>query len=78
MVDEILREMEENNVDPDLITVNHVLKVYAAESKIQAMEMFMRRWGTEDGIKLERGTMIAMAKAYVKAGLTKKSGRGVW
>ncbi|KAL9307528.1 putative pentatricopeptide repeat-containing protein [Arabidopsis thaliana] len=45
MVDEILREMEENNVDPDLITVNHVLKVYAAESKIQAMEMFMRRWG---------------------------------
>lgn len=78
MVEEILREMEENNVDPDSITVNYVLKVYVAESKVEAMEMFMRHWGREDGIKLERGTMVAMAKAYAKAGSTKKSGRDVW
>ncbi|KAG7593139.1 Pentatricopeptide repeat [Arabidopsis thaliana x Arabidopsis arenosa] len=73
MVEEILREMEENNVDPDSLTVNNVLKVYAAESKVEEMEMFMRHWGREDGIKVERGTMVAMAKAYVKAGSTKKA-----
>ncbi|CAH8253736.1 unnamed protein product [Arabidopsis lyrata] len=47
MVEEILREMEENNVDPDSITVNYVLKVYAAASKVEAMEMFMRHWAVE-------------------------------
>ncbi|CAE5958685.1 unnamed protein product [Arabidopsis arenosa] len=73
MVKEILHEMEENNVDPDSITVNYVLKVYAAESKVEAMEMFMRHWGREDGIKLERGTMVAMAKTYAKTGSTKKA-----
>lgn len=73
MVEEILREMEENNVDPNSLTVNIVLKVYAAESKVEAMEMFMRHWGREDGIKLERGTMVAMAKAYAKAGATEKA-----
>ncbi|CAL9216501.1 unnamed protein product, partial [Arabidopsis halleri] len=47
MVEEILREMEENNVDPDSLTVNNVLKVYAAESNVEAMEMFMRHWAVE-------------------------------
>ncbi|KAG7598495.1 Pentatricopeptide repeat [Arabidopsis suecica] len=47
MVEEILREMEENNVDPDSITVNYVLKIYAAESKVEEMEMFMSHWAVE-------------------------------
>ncbi|KAL1218708.1 putative pentatricopeptide repeat-containing protein [Cardamine amara subsp. amara] len=73
MVEEILREMKENNVDPDSLTVNTVLKIYAAESKVEAMEMFMRLWGREDVIKIERGTMVAMGKAYVQAGSTKNA-----
>ncbi|ESQ34058.1 hypothetical protein EUTSA_v10009907mg, partial [Eutrema salsugineum] len=73
MAKKILREMEENNVDPDSLMVNKVLRVYAAESEVEAMEKFARLWGGEDGIKLERGTMVAMAKAYAKAGLKKKA-----
>ncbi|XP_019091060.1 PREDICTED: putative pentatricopeptide repeat-containing protein At1g28020 [Camelina sativa] len=73
MVEEILREMEENNVDPDSLTVNKVLKIYAAESKVEEMEMFMRQWGRGDGIKLDSGTVAAMAKAYAKAGSIKKA-----
>ncbi|XP_019095616.1 PREDICTED: putative pentatricopeptide repeat-containing protein At1g28020 [Camelina sativa] len=74
MVKEILRVMEENNVDPDSLTVNKVLKIYAAESiKVEEMEMFMRRWGRGDGIKLDSGTVVAMAKAYAKVDSTMKA-----
>ncbi|CAH2034120.1 unnamed protein product [Thlaspi arvense] len=72
-VEEILREMGENNVVPDCLTVNKILKVYAAESKAEAMEKFMRLWCGEDGIKLDKGTKVAMAKAYADAGLMKKA-----
>ncbi|KFK44735.1 hypothetical protein AALP_AA1G296100 [Arabis alpina] len=68
MVKEILREMEQNKVEPDILTVNKVLKVFAAESKVEAMETFMSTWSGENGIKLERGTLVAMAKAYDKSG----------
>ncbi|CAA7015679.1 unnamed protein product [Microthlaspi erraticum] len=73
MVEKVLCEMEENNVNLDSVTVNKVLRVYADEPKVEAMEKFMRLWGKEDGIKLERGTMVAMAKAYTKAGLKTKA-----
>ncbi|XP_033135955.1 putative pentatricopeptide repeat-containing protein At1g28020 [Brassica rapa] len=68
-----LREMEENNVAPDSLMVNEVLKIYAAESKVESMARFMRMWSGEEGIKLERETMAAMANAYAKAGSTKKA-----
>ncbi|KAF2597489.1 hypothetical protein F2Q68_00012581 [Brassica cretica] len=37
------------------------------------METFMKMWSGEEGIKLERETMVAVAKAYAKAGSTKKA-----
>ncbi|WZZ16462.1 hypothetical protein YC2023_109551 [Brassica napus] len=68
MVEEFLREMEENNVAPDSLMVNKVLRIYAADSNVEAMETFMKKWSGEEGIKLERETMAAVAKAYSKAG----------
>ncbi|KAH0911352.1 hypothetical protein HID58_034673 [Brassica napus] len=68
MVGEFLREMEENNVSPDSLIVNKVLRIYAADSNVEAMEKFMKKWSGEEGIKLERETMAAVAKAYAKAG----------
>ncbi|KAJ4916728.1 Tetratricopeptide repeat (TPR)-like superfamily protein [Raphanus sativus] len=68
MVGEFLREMEENNVAPDSLMVNKVLRIYAAESNVEAMETFMKKWSGEEGIKLGRETMAAVAKAYSKAG----------
>ncbi|KAG2269532.1 hypothetical protein Bca52824_064087 [Brassica carinata] len=73
MVEELLREMEENNVAPDSLMVNKVLRIYAAESNVEAMETFMKMWSGEEGIKLKKETMVAVAKAYAKAGSTKKA-----
>ncbi|KAJ0265587.1 Pentatricopeptide repeat-containing protein [Hirschfeldia incana] len=73
MVEKFLREMEENNVAPDSLMVNKVLRIYAAESKVEAMETFMKKWSGEEGIKLERETMATVAKAYSKAGSLDKA-----
>ncbi|KAL0695546.1 hypothetical protein Bca4012_062726 [Brassica carinata] len=73
MVVEFLREMEENNVAPDGLMVNKFLRIYAAESKVEAMETFMKKWSGEEGIKLGRETMAAVAKAYSKAGSIDKA-----
>ncbi|KAL1209570.1 putative pentatricopeptide repeat-containing protein [Cardamine amara subsp. amara] len=67
MVNKLLYEMEENKVKPDNVTANIFLKAYAAVSDVNAMEMFMRTMRVdEEGIKLKRDTMVAMAKAYVE------------
>ncbi|KAF8097792.1 hypothetical protein N665_0281s0054, partial [Sinapis alba] len=63
-------EMEENNVKPDDLTANHALLVYAAVSDIKAMEKFL---SSNQRLKLEWGTCIDMAKAYLKSGSTEKS-----
>ncbi|CAA7054095.1 unnamed protein product [Microthlaspi erraticum] len=68
MVEKLMKEMEDNKVKPDHLTVNNVLKACADASDLNALEMLMKTWvheEEEDGIKLERGTIIAMAKAYV-------------
>ncbi|KAJ0251598.1 Pentatricopeptide repeat-containing protein [Hirschfeldia incana] len=69
-VNNLLSEMEENNVEPDDLTANHALLAYAAVSDIKAMEKFLR---SNQRIKLEWGTCIDMAKAYLKSGSTEKS-----
>ena len=73
MVEQFLREMEENNVAPDSLMVNKVLRIYAADSNVEAMETFRKKWSGEEGIKLERETMAAVAKAYSKAGSIEKA-----
>ncbi|KAJ4913430.1 Tetratricopeptide repeat (TPR)-like superfamily protein [Raphanus sativus] len=69
-VNNLLTEMEDNNVEPDDLTANHALLVYAAVSDIKAMEKFL---SSNQRIKLEWGTCIDMAKAYLKSGSTEKS-----
>ncbi|KAH0941165.1 hypothetical protein HID58_000802 [Brassica napus] len=69
-VNSLLSEMEDNNVKPDDLTANHALSVYAAVSNIKAMEKFL---SSNQRIKLEWGTCIDMAKAYLKSGATEKS-----
>ncbi|KAJ4916734.1 Tetratricopeptide repeat (TPR)-like superfamily protein [Raphanus sativus] len=73
MVEEFLREMEENNVAPDSLMVNKVLGIYAAEPNVEATETFMKKWSGEEGIKLETETMAAVAKTYAKAGSIEKA-----
>lgn len=70
MVNELLIEMEENNVQPDNLTANYALLLYSAVSDIKAMEKFLIR---KPGIRLEWGTCIDMAKAYLKTGSTEKA-----
>ncbi|CAH2054067.1 unnamed protein product [Thlaspi arvense] len=63
-VDEFLREMSENNVRFDSLTVNNALRVYAAVSDIATMEEFLGDW--EAIVKLEWLTTLEMAKAYLR------------
>ncbi|ESQ54372.1 hypothetical protein EUTSA_v10027393mg [Eutrema salsugineum] len=69
-VNQLLNEMEENNVEPNDLTANYALLVYAAVSDIKAMEKFL---SSNEGIKLEWRTCIDMAKAYLKSGSTEKA-----
>ncbi|CDY71968.1 BnaCnng75350D, partial [Brassica napus] len=43
-VDEIMREMKENNVQFDTLTVNIALRVYASVSDLLAMEKLLAHW----------------------------------
>lgn len=69
-VKQLLSEMEENNVEPDDLTSNYALLVYAAVTDIKAMEKFL---SSNPRIKLEWETCLDMAKAYLKTGSTEKS-----
>ncbi|KAG7653111.1 hypothetical protein ISN44_As01g004170 [Arabidopsis suecica] len=50
-----------DSVKPDTVTENTVLKV-----DVKAIKMFMRTWVDEEGIKLQRDTIVEMAKVYVR------------
>lgn len=66
-VEELLREMKDNDVEADSITVNNVLKLYSAVCDVTAMEKFLNKWEGIHGIKLEWLTTLDMAKAYLRA-----------
>ncbi|WZZ17269.1 hypothetical protein YC2023_110358 [Brassica napus] len=66
-VDEILREMKENNVKLDSLTVNNVLRVYAAESDVRSMKKLLA--GCETIATLQVFTALDMAKAYLRRSL---------
>ncbi|CAH8323324.1 unnamed protein product [Eruca vesicaria subsp. sativa] len=65
-VDEILQEMKDNNVKLDSLTVNNVLRVYAAESDVASMEKLLEDW--EEVAVLQLRTYLDMAKAYLRVG----------
>lgn len=48
-VDELLREMQGKVMAPDTVTVNHVLKLYAAVTEVTAMEKFLTAWKANFG-----------------------------
>ncbi|KAF8098864.1 hypothetical protein N665_0257s0074 [Sinapis alba] len=74
-VDEVLREMKDNNVKLDSLTVNNVLRVYAAESDVASMEKFLE--GSEEvASTLQLRTALDMAKAYLRVG-SKREARGM-
>ncbi|KAH0867751.1 LOW QUALITY PROTEIN: hypothetical protein HID58_074773 [Brassica napus] len=62
-VDEILREMKENNVKLDSLTVN-VFRVYAAESDVRSMEKLLP--GCEAITMLQVRTALDMPKDYLR------------
>ncbi|CAF1959845.1 unnamed protein product, partial [Brassica napus] len=64
-VDEILREMKENNVKLDSLTVN-VFRVYAAESDVRSMEKLLP--GCEAITMLQVRTALDMPKDYLRVG----------
>ncbi|ESQ34060.1 hypothetical protein EUTSA_v10009763mg [Eutrema salsugineum] len=75
MVEEIMRQMEENGVEHDkILTANNVLKAYASVPDVEAMEKFLM--GLEDEnprFQLAWQTGISMAKAYLKGGSRRKA-----
>ncbi|VVB07872.1 unnamed protein product [Arabis nemorensis] len=71
-IESLLKEMKENNIEPDSVTMNNVLRVYACVSAIESMEKYKSEWDDDD-YKLEVKTMDAMAAAYEREGLTLKA-----
>ncbi|CAA7054146.1 unnamed protein product [Microthlaspi erraticum] len=69
--DEILREMKENNVRFDSLTVNNALRAYAAASDVAVMDKFLDDWGATATLQLQ--TTLDMAKAYLRSGSKGKS-----
>ncbi|KAL9308629.1 putative tetratricopeptide-like helical domain superfamily [Arabidopsis thaliana] len=69
MVEKLLYKLKKNNMEVGSLKVNNVSRVYA---NINAMEKF-KTWVTKEGIELERDTIVAMAKAYHKAGSIEKA-----
>ncbi|XP_019099593.1 PREDICTED: putative pentatricopeptide repeat-containing protein At1g28020 [Camelina sativa] len=79
-VNKLLSDMKQNNIEPDNVTMNNVLRVNADVSAIDSMEKYKKEWtAADDGddnnkiTKLEVRTMDAMAKAYERAGLILKA-----
>ncbi|XP_056854578.1 putative pentatricopeptide repeat-containing protein At1g28020, partial [Raphanus sativus] len=67
-IDEILREMKDNDVKLDSHTVSNVLRAYAAESDVASMEKFLVGWEEEETETLQLHTVLDMAKAYLRVG----------
>ncbi|XP_010478152.1 PREDICTED: putative pentatricopeptide repeat-containing protein At1g28020 [Camelina sativa] len=65
MVHEILSQMKENNVEPDKITLNNKLRLYAAESKIKEMLKLLAKCDTNT---FDWRTCSDIAKAYLRQG----------
>ncbi|XP_019096359.1 PREDICTED: putative pentatricopeptide repeat-containing protein At1g28020 [Camelina sativa] len=78
-VNKLLSDMKQNNIEPDNVTMNNVLRVNADVSAIDSMEKYKKEWAAADGddnnniTKLEVRTIDAMAKAYERAGLVLKA-----
>ncbi|XP_023641263.1 putative pentatricopeptide repeat-containing protein At1g28020 [Capsella rubella] len=75
-VNKLVSDMKQNNIEPDSVTMNNVLRVNADISAIDSMEKYQREWANDDDnkiTKLEVRTMDAMAKAYEKSGLILKA-----
>lgn len=58
--------MKENNDNLDSLTVNNVLRAYAAESDVASMEKLLEDW--EEVATLQLQTVLDMAKAYLRVG----------
>ncbi|CAA0271478.1 unnamed protein product [Arabidopsis thaliana] len=69
MVEKLLYKLKKNNMEVGSLKVNNVSRVYA---NINAMEKF-KTWVSKEGIELERDTIVAMAKAYHRAGSIEKA-----
>ncbi|KFK38507.1 hypothetical protein AALP_AA3G121900 [Arabis alpina] len=73
-VENLLKEMKENNIEPDSVTINNLLRVYACVSAIESMEKYKSERDDEvKNLKLEVKTMNAIAEAYEKEGLMLKA-----
>ncbi|CAH8381665.1 unnamed protein product [Eruca vesicaria subsp. sativa] len=75
MVDETLRQMEENGVVHDKsLTDNNVLKAYASVPDVKAMDKYLKRIEDETpSSELAWQTGISMAKAYLECGSSKEA-----
>ncbi|XP_019097341.1 PREDICTED: putative pentatricopeptide repeat-containing protein At1g28020 [Camelina sativa] len=65
MVHKILSQMKDNNVEPDNITLNNKLWLYAAESNIKEMEKLLAKCDTNT---LDWRTCRDIARAYLRHG----------
>ncbi|KAG7578565.1 Pentatricopeptide repeat [Arabidopsis thaliana x Arabidopsis arenosa] len=73
-VDNLISKMKCMNIEPDSLTMNNVLRMYADETDIKTMDKYKSEWvNAELTTKLEMRTMVAMANAYERAGLLLKA-----
>uniref|UniRef100_A0A1J3GFT8 Pentatricopeptide repeat-containing protein, mitochondrial n=1 Tax=Noccaea caerulescens TaxID=107243 RepID=A0A1J3GFT8_NOCCA len=73
MVEKLLRQMEEEDVKPDIFTVNTRLHAYSVISHVEGMEKFLMTCEADQGLELDWRTYADAANAYIKAGSTEKA-----
>ncbi|CAH8385557.1 unnamed protein product [Eruca vesicaria subsp. sativa] len=73
MVEKLLREMDDENVKPDIFTVNTRLHAYSVVADVEGMEKFLMSCEADTGLELDWRTYADAANAYIKAGSTDKA-----
>ncbi|KAG2302931.1 hypothetical protein Bca52824_031582 [Brassica carinata] len=72
LLENLLREMEDGKVEPDIFTVNTRLHAYSVVSDVEGMERFLARCESDTRLELDWRTYADAANAYIKAGSTEK------
>ncbi|KAJ6724459.1 hypothetical protein OIU85_022388 [Salix viminalis] len=72
-VPDVLSDMKENGISPDLFSYRICLKSYAERSEIDNVEKILREMESQSHISMDWITFATVANIYLKAGLKEKA-----
>lgn len=71
-VPDVLSEMKENNVSPDIFSYRICINSYGVKSDLEGMERVLKEMECQPHIVMDWNTYTLVANFYLKAGLTNK------